>query len=987
MHRKCAACGAPVSPSARFCSQCGEALDPGTENSLDSIPSDLTERRLVTVLFADLVGFTARSEQQDPEEVASFLNEYFDRSREVIDCYGGVVEKFAGDAVMAVWGAHVATEDDAERAVRAGLELQDAVAKLAAEVGDPGIMLRVGIHTGEAAVRSVGTESAAMVVGDLVNSAARLQSVADPGTVLVGESTHRAALHAIAFEAAGTPDLKGKQETISTWRALRVIAERRGRGRIEGLDPPFVGRQSELQLLKDLLVGVSRDRRARMVSIVGEVGIGKSRLAWELQKYADGVAEPISWNQGRSPAYGTEGVASWALSDMLRGHIGVAEGDDDDTVVAALGASLNRIVEDGAEKARVQRWLGALLCCGPSPDGDRSEFDAAIRSYFAGMASKETTVLVFEDLQWADGGLVDLVEQLTDWMPSSPVLVLALTRPELLERRPGWSSGRRGVVTLRLGPLAEDEMGQLLEGMLGPLEPGLRAHIIERAAGVPLYAVELARSLIGQELITSVGGRGAALIETGQASLPETLQSLIGSRIDRLVPSDRSLLQDAAILGNSFLLPGLAAISGNGEEDLTERLDLFVKQELIEPIRDPRSPMRGGFRFVQELVREVARNRMSREVRRGRHITAARYFESSDGPDDSAIAADHFLSALSITRPGAEAESIRRQAAGVLVSAFERAVSLYANEEVLSLGARILNLDVDISGDRMVTLEEQMATAASGLMRFEDAQQHAQNAIALSRRLGDETGMRRGAALAAYIHLESFRPHRAIELIEEQLEGVDDSSTDPELARLGVLLASAHRMNGDDEAARAAADRVLPAAERLHLHDVVAEALLTKAMSLDFQGRGTEARKLLDSVIELAKRENLTDTALTAYALQGILIPEDEQSEHDPDLVAIELGRQVGNLNVVLLASSNRAERLMMRGRWDGAERLLTDPLWQSATGTLHVGKLSLQALSEALQGRTADAQATLEAACDARRRSSTQVWGGSDSGWQRLSS
>ena len=477
MQRACSACGAPVKPDARFCGQCGVALDPRpalSDRLVSQTPSDLTERRLVTVLFADLVGFTARSEQQDPEVVATFLNEYFDRSRDVIARFGGVVEKFAGDAVMAVWGAHVATEDDAERAVRAGLELQGAVAKLATEVGDPGIMLRVGIHTGEAAVRSGSGESTAMVVGDLVNSAARLQSVADPGTVLVGESTHRAALHAIAFEAVGTPELKGKREPIRTWQALRVIAERRGRGRVEGLDPPFVGRQSELQLLKDLLVGVGRDRRARMVSIVGEVGIGKSRLVWELQKYADGLAEPISWNHGRSPAYGTEGVASWALSDMLRGHIGVAENDDDATVTAALDAALDVSVEDDTERTRLRKWLGALLCCGPTPDGDRSEFDAAIRSYFAAIANQQTTVLVFEDLQWADGGLLDLVEQLADWMPDAPVLVITLTRPELFERRPNWSSGRRGVVSLRLGPLADDEMGQLLEGMMGELEPRLR---------------------------------------------------------------------------------------------------------------------------------------------------------------------------------------------------------------------------------------------------------------------------------------------------------------------------------------------------------------------------------------------------------------------------------------------------------------------------------------------------------------------------------
>ena len=290
----------------------------------------------MTVLFADLVGFTTRSERQDPEEVASFLSDYFERSRAVIDHFGGVVDKYAGDAVMAVWGAHIANEDDAERAVRAGLELQQTVAKLAADAGDPDITLRVGVHTGEAAVKPGGNQSTGMIVGDLVNSAARLQTAAEPGTVLVGEATYLAARDAIAFEEAGTPELKGKLEPVRTWRALRVVAERRGYGRVQGLDPPFVGRRDELQLLKDLLTGVARDKRARMVSIVGEVGIGKSRLVWELQKYADGLAAPVFWNQGRSSAYGAEGVASRALSDMLRGRIGVTEGDDDDIVPRRL---------------------------------------------------------------------------------------------------------------------------------------------------------------------------------------------------------------------------------------------------------------------------------------------------------------------------------------------------------------------------------------------------------------------------------------------------------------------------------------------------------------------------------------------------------------------------------------------------------------------------------------------------------------------------
>lgn len=961
MGRECPGCGATAAPGARFCASCGTAF--GLPESLTEAPQsgttpEVTERRLVTVLFADLVEFTSRSEQRDPEEVASFLGDYFERARDVIHRFGGALEKFAGDAVMAVWGADVAHEDDAERAVRAGLELQQAVAGLAVDVGDPDLGLRVGVLTGEAAVRLGPDASTAMIAGDLMNSASRLQSVADPGTVLVGESTQRAAHRAIAFEEAGTPPLKGKQEAIATWRALRVIAERGGRGRVEGLDPPFVGRRGELRLLKDLLAGAAGDHRARMVSIIGEVGIGKSRLVWELQKYADGLAASSLWNQGRSLAYGTEGVASWALSDMLRGRIGVTESDEDAVVAAALDASLDEFVGEPSERVRLRQWLGPLLCCGPAPEGDRAEFDAAIRSYFGFLAARGTTVLVFEDLQWADAGLLDFVEDLTAWMPEAPLLVLALTRPELLERHPGWAAGRSGVVSLRLGPLTDDEMGQLLDEMLGTLEPRLRADIIERAAGVPLYAVEFARSLMARGLIDRTSGTGAT--DLSEVALPETLQSLIGARLDRLAPEDRSILQDAAILGGSFTLPALAAISGRSAGALAARLEEFVDQELIEPVRDSRSPTRGGFRFVQELVREVARNRMSREVRRSRHVTAARYVESLAGPDSATVAADHYLSALSITPPGAEADALRSQASDVLLSAFDRAMELHANEEVLSLGSRIHDFELDLPLDRRVAIEQQMATAASAVARFEEAQRHLDNAIALSRRLGDEARLRHAVALAAEIYLDHHKTQGALDLLEKQLDGIDDLSPDPELALLVAQLARAKGQDGDDDAALAAAEWALSAAEELRHLPVIGDALITKATILLMRGRSLEARALFDAAIDIAEREHLPRLAVGAYI--NMTGPEEDLTE-DPSLAAIELGRRIGNVNYVLMASANRAELLLTCGRWEETEQLLADPLWESASDTLHASKLLILARKEAFRGDTAEAKATLTAA------------------------
>ena len=325
----CPSCGAANPPAAKFCGECGTTLaadgppsgvaapdgssPDGTRQP--AAPAPVSERRLVSVLFADLVGFTALAEGRDPEETRELLSRYFELARDVIGRYGGTVEKFIGDAVMAVWGAPTAHEDDAERAVRAGLELVDAVGGLG-----PGLSARAGVLTGEAAVTLAsfaGSSGEGMVAGDLVNTASRLQSVAPPGAVLVGEATQRAASKAIMFEPVGEQTLKGKASPVPAWRALRVVAEVGGRNRSESLEAPFVGRDEELRLLKDLFHATGRDKRARLVSVLGPAGIGKSRLAWEFLKYVDGLVETLYWHDGRSPAYG-DGITFWALGEMVR---------------------------------------------------------------------------------------------------------------------------------------------------------------------------------------------------------------------------------------------------------------------------------------------------------------------------------------------------------------------------------------------------------------------------------------------------------------------------------------------------------------------------------------------------------------------------------------------------------------------------------------------------------------------------------------------
>ena len=507
----------------------------------------MAERRLVSVLFADLVGFTPFSAARDAEEMRETLTRYFELASTVIARYGGTVEKFIGDAVMAVWGAPVAHEDDAERAVRAGLELVDAVRSLGA-----GIQARAGVLTGEAAV-TLGATNQGMVAGDLVNSASRLEAAAQPGTVLVGETTMRAASRSIAFEPAGEQTLRGKSTPVPAWRALRVVAERGGRNRADVLEPPFVGRDEELRALKEALHATGRDRRPRLVSITGSAGIGKSRLAWELRKYVDGLVEPVWWHAGRCPAYG-DGLTFWALGEMVRGRAGLIEGDDEATTRAAL----ERLLAEWVPDAEDRRWVGpailALLGLGASPPGGRDVLFAGWRILFEQVAQRGTTVLLFEDLQSADDGLLDFIEHLLAWAKGVPILVVTLARPELFDRRVDWGAGTRTATSLALAPLDRAAIRGLVTGLVPALPERAVTTIVERAGGIPLYAVEMIRMLIVDGRLESADGAWRPIGELAELAVPETLRSLVAARLDALDPADRSLLEDAAVLGGSFTL-------------------------------------------------------------------------------------------------------------------------------------------------------------------------------------------------------------------------------------------------------------------------------------------------------------------------------------------------------------------------------------------------------------------------------------------------
>src|SRR5919201_1208878 len=381
--RTCPACGKPVVAGAKFCGECGAPLDAAPP---EPRVQPAAERRLVTVLFADLVGFTTLSEARDAEEVRELLSRYFDICRRLIERYGGTVEKFIGDAVMAVWGTPTATEDDAERAVRAALELTSAVAALGEEVSAPELQARAGVLTGEAAV-TPNAQGEGMVAGDLVNAASRVQAAAPPGQVYVGEATRRATAETIAFEEAGSHELKGKTGLVPLWCALRVVSGVRGSLKSPGLEAPFVGRSRELRLIKELFHACAEERKAHLFSVTGIAGVGKSRLGWEFYKYFDGLVETVYWHRGRCLAYG-EGVAYWALADMVRMRARIAEEDDNATARSKLEATLTEHLLDDEERRFVEPHLASLLgIAEEQTTHERHDLFAAWRLYFERLAN------------------------------------------------------------------------------------------------------------------------------------------------------------------------------------------------------------------------------------------------------------------------------------------------------------------------------------------------------------------------------------------------------------------------------------------------------------------------------------------------------------------------------------------------------------------------------------------------------------------------
>ena len=914
----CASCGAANEPDERFCGDCGAPLDAPAA----AIAEPQVERRLVSVLFADLVGHTAHSEGKDVEEVRSLLDRYFEVTRGIVERYGGEIEKFIGDAVMAVWGTPTAREDDAERAVRAALDLTSAVADLAET--ESALTVRAGVLTGEAAV-TIGARGQGMVAGDLVNTASRVQALASPGSVLVGESTHRATASSIAYVDAGEHAVKGKTEPLRLWQALRVIAGRGGKLRSGVLEPPFVGRERELRLLKELFHASADERRAHLVSVVGIAGIGKSRLARELERYLDGVAETVFWHQGRCLAYG-DGVAFSALAEMMRSRAGIVEVDDPAEARRELRAAIERHVEDPGERDWIEPRLAQLLAVHEGDTQEVSDVFAAWRLFLERLAAEHPVVLVFEDMQWADAPLLDFLEYLLDWSRGHRLFVLALARPELADRHPGWGSGLRNSATLSLEPLSPAAIDELLAGYVPGLPDEARERVVERAEGVPLYAVELVRMLVDRGLVEQRDGDFRTTGPIDDLQVPETLHALVAARLDGLSEVERRLVCDASLVGKSFPREALAAVSELPDEQLDAVLSALVRKEILSLDADPRSPDRGRYAFVQDLLRQVAYETMAKSERKRRHLRAAAHLEQGvEGAHELAeVVASHYLAALELDPDADDAAEIGASAHGTLVKAGERAAGLAATESAQRYYERALEL----TGGPLerAELHERAGLMAARRGSAADARGHFEQAEAAFAELGlPYRAARVSARLAIDVTwAEDHDIERAVADLERAFVVLVEGERDPDLAMFAVQSARPLHFSGRSEQAMARNELALDMGEALLLPEVIAEGLNTKALMLDARGRHQEAELLLRHSLGLALERDLSDAALRAYGnLTAILSLGDRYREAlEVCEAGVTLARKVGDARREEWLQSWRTGLLALLGEWDAAVAL-----------------------------------------------------------------
>jgi class 3 adenylate cyclase/tetratricopeptide (TPR) repeat protein len=923
MPRVCASCGTENPDQARFCFACATPLV--------EAPAARKERKFATALFADLVGSTALAEREDPEVVQSVVGRAFEHAAAEIERHGGLLEKFIGDAILAVFGVPTAHEDDPERAVRSALAVREVLDDLnrgfAAE-GRPELSMRIGIEAGEVLVdleRAEGPRHG-MLTGDAVNTAARLEQSADPGQIVVGPTVHDATRDRIEFRALTPLELKGKTEPVPAWRVMCARAGPSGQRAPLRLEARMVGRDEELATLEQALARVRSELRPTLVTVIGPAGIGKSRLAFEFLRSIEHLPEPVSVRKGRCLSYGN--VSYSALAEAVKVECGVLDDDPPDVVVAKTGAAVERLFGDRELTPHVEVLIGS----GREHSFGREDLFDAWRRVLERMASRSPLVLVLEDLHWADDGLLDFVEHVTDWA-QSPILLLALSRPELLERRPGWGGDRRATAII-LDPLTPQETQVMLQGLLATRLPAeLTRIVLERGEGNPLFGQEIVRMLIDRGVIRATEAAGWELVgPVDEVEVPRSIQALVAARLDGLPGEEKAILQDASVIGRTFWAGALGRLSGLSGERVRDALGELQLKELVLAREPPSLSGELEFSFRHVVIRDVAYDSLPKALRAEKHVATARWAEEQAGHRREEIAellATHYLQALHWLDELGEADGRRRdverdgyrwsRAAG------ERAQRLWQQRESVRWFRAALDLAPRMGGgdEELAPLWESYATASDGVEAYPEVLRAREEALSRYERIRSEADAGRVEASIAHAALGAGRLEAAAQSATRAIGRLEPLGEGPDLA-FALFTLGRYELERDElDRAEPLLRRARDTAQRVG--DLVAQADATVSLgwALHARGRGGETVRLFDEALEAARRASdlslLLDT-LEAVFSAAIEVSGDYRRAEALGQESVELSRRSGNVGKLSRALLNLAYLFQQVGRLDDAD-------------------------------------------------------------------
>jgi class 3 adenylate cyclase/tetratricopeptide (TPR) repeat protein len=906
------------------------------------------ERKVVSVLFCDLVGFTASAHAADPEDVSRSLTAYHVAVRAEIERFGGVVEKFIGDAVVGVWGAPQVHEDDAERAVRAGLAIVESV----------DVEVRVGVNTGEALVRVSPASEAGqgMAVGDVMNTASRLQAVAPAGGVVAGEATVRATRDVIDYESLPPAILKGKPDAVEVWRAM--AAKGATPIRSVGRWAPFVGRVRELRLLEDVFERAAEEPGLQLVTVVGEPGIGKSRLVAELEVLLSERPVPVTVRRGRCIAYG-DGIGLWPLAEIVKAHAGITETMGEQEARALL----DRAVEGMAEAAWLRARLAPLVGL-PGEGGEREEMFAAWQRFFDEVADRGPLVLIFEDLHWADPAMLAFIQYLAAWSTGVPILVVCTARPELLEEHPEWAGGLANATTLALRALATDETERLTRSLLRdlPITADVQQRLVERCGGNPLYAEEYAR-LLGERA-------GLALTEV---EMPDSVVALIAARLDTLDTGRKALLDDAAVVGKVFWAGALAAMGDRDAAPLRADLHELARKELIRRSRISTVPGDEEYVFWHDLVHDVAYRQIPRAERADRHRRAAEWIEQMAGgrvADRAELLAYHYTEAVALRRASGQEddESLRRAAVRFGGIAAEHAIGLD-----LERATHLVDRAIDLAeGDQMPHL---LCVRGTCLVHAGELAE-ASHVLEWARSEAESAGDTEVLADAMFQQIEAayFRGdgQECMRVADRVLARFDREAPTSKIARVIGNAAFIFLVRGDHSRSLELVDRQLAVAEEIG--DQVAAATGMNARGLARSETGDRIRGFddLERSLEMFKEFD------PPYVTMGLMHLAGQRLAWDGPAAAaatyregVEHAARTHNSTYEMLTRAFLVWQLLAAGSWDDAlaesEAVLS---WAGDSAQQHASLVTPpRAYIFALRGDAPAASATLAGALDRARK------------------